>query len=269
MLAPLENTSGNALRSLCNKYGADLTFTEMTRLTSLVRKNKSTWDKISIQSMTPTVIQLAAIKEEELKQFLDTYVPEKGFAGFNFNMGCPSPHIIRVGMGCAQIKRLEKAKKLVSMVKEKGYACSIKLRLGANGFEKEKKTYLNLIEAVPADFFIVHARHGKQHYEAPADNSVYAECVATGKNIIANGDITTVEQIEQLKAIGVKGVMIGRFAVRNPAIFNKLKGEKAPSIEQLKEEYLALSKQFQEKDKYRQSVLSRLGTTITTRNENG
>ena len=269
MLAPLEDMSDNALRTLCYNHGADLTFTEMTRLSALVRNNKSTVEKIAIKSTTPTVIQLAALKETELRAFLDMYVPEKGFQGFNFNMGCPSPQFISLGMGCAQLKRIEKAKKLVALVQKKGYGCSIKLRLGANQYEKDHKAYMNLLNGVDADFFIVHARHGKEHYESPADNSVYGACVATGKEIIANGDITTKEQVADLRNTGVKGVMIGRAAVRNPAIFDLLKGKKTPTLEALKQGYLDLSIAYGEKEKYRNNVLKRLGKTLVTTNEKG
>jgi tRNA-dihydrouridine synthase len=92
-----------------------------------------------------------------------------------------------------------------------------------NQYEKDKKTYLNLINQVDADFFIVHARHGKERDKNPADFSIYKECVKTKKIIIANGDIETIEQIQFLKSIGVKGAMIARSAVKNPDIFSLLK----------------------------------------------
>ncbi|MBR9703035.1 tRNA dihydrouridine synthase DusB, partial [Candidatus Woesearchaeota archaeon] len=94
---------------------------------------------------------------------------------------------------------------------------------GMNQFEKEKKSYLNLIKEVDADFFVVHARHGKEKENSPADFDVYKQCVETGKRIIANGDIKTKEQIIFLKSIGIKGAMIGRGAIKNPNIFAELK----------------------------------------------
>ena len=121
------------------------------------------------------------------------------------------------------IKRTAKVKRLIQIVKKHNYSVSIKMRLGMNGYEKNKKTYLNLIKEVDADFFIIHARHGKERDKNPADFSVYEKCVQTGKIIIANGDIKTKEQIEYLKSIGVKGAMIGREALDNPQIFNQLK----------------------------------------------
>ena len=269
MLAPIEDNADNALRTLCYNHGADITFTEMTKVSSLIQKNKVAWDKIAIKGETPTIIQLVALKESELKRFLDMYVPEKGFKGINFNMGCPAHQILRLGMGCAQMKRIEKAKRLVELVKSKGYSCSIKLRLGANQYEKSKKVYLNLLNSVDADFFIIHSRHGKEHYEAPADQSVYGDCVATGKTIIANGDINSKEQIDEFKKIGVSGVMIGRAAVRFPAIFDLLKDKPVPTLDELKEEYLNLSKLYVAKGRYQDNVLKRLGTDITTLSENG
>ena len=264
MLAPLEDTSDNALRSLCYKYGADLTFTEMTRFDSLARGNKSTWEKISILDDTPAYIQIVGSKENSLKKFLGKFTPEKKFQGFNLNLGCPSPDLIKHGIGCAMVKRIMKTRKLVQIIKDHGYKCSIKMRLGINRVEKEKKIYLNLIDGVDAEFFVVHARYGAQTYEEPADLSVYEECVKFGKNIIANGDIKSKDQVEFLKSVGVKGVMIGRNAVYDPAIFNKLKGLPAPSIEQLKEEYLELAAKFNSKYKYQKNVLKRIGKNENT-----
>ena len=72
-----------------------------------------------------------------------------------------------------------------------------------------------------------------------------------------------------LKKIGVKGVMIGRAAVRNPAIFDLLKGKKTPTLEALKKEYVELSKTYGEREKYSNNVLKRLGKELVTTNENG
>lgn len=262
MLAPLEDTSDSVLRSICYKYGADVVFAEMTRIDSLARRNASTWEKIAILDDTPAWLQVVGTDEQRLKRFLTEYDPPEQFQGINFNLGCPSPQITGHGLGCAMIKRIAKTQKLVKIVQDRGIPCSIKMRLGLNKFEKEKKIYLNLIDAVPADFFVVHARVGAQTYEEPADYSVFPECVALGKPIIANGDIHTTAQVDQLKAMGVQGVMIGRAAVRDPAIFNRLKGLPAPDAQQLIAEYTALAEKLNSRFKYRDNVLKRLGKPV-------
>ena len=224
MMAPMEKISDPAFREMCYKNGADSTFTEMAMTSGLARKNKSTLRKIDIPNKVPTYIQICGANEKELKKFLDNFEPQEGFLGFNFNLGCPSSRVIQRGLGCALIKRITKMQKLVKMVKDHGYSASIKMRLGLNGFEKQKKTYLNLINEVDADFFVVHARHGKERDEDPSDFRAYKDCVRTGKVIIANGDIQTIEQIKYLKSIGLKGAMIARAAVLDPTIFKRLKG---------------------------------------------
>ncbi|MBW3019768.1 tRNA-dihydrouridine synthase family protein [Candidatus Woesearchaeota archaeon] len=242
MLAPMEDAIGLAFRELSYNHGADYTFTEMARVDGLARNNQSSLRKIEIRKPIPTYIQIIGSNEKKLEQFLNEFKPPKGFQGFNLNLGCPSPKMIEKGLGCALIKRISKVKKLVKIIKDKGYSASIKLRLGMNEFERRNKNYLNLIKEVDADFFIIHARDGSQTYDDPADFTVYEEIVKTGKKIIANGDIKTKEQVDELKKMGLAGVMIGRAAVENPRLFNQLKGIKddkkvIPELKKLLEEY--------------------------------
>ena len=260
MLAPVEDFTGPAFRALSYKYGADLTFTEMIRVGGLARNNKSTWSRLSVDDETPTVIQLLVAKDDVLRKFLKDFSPEnKGFMGFNLNIGCPSPQIINTGQGCALIKRIKKVKTLLGLIKDHGYPASVKMRLGMNKFEKERKVYLNLINEVDAEFFAVHARHGGETYANRADWRAYDECVKTGKTIIANGDIKTKEDVKTLKGMGVKGVMIGRDAITNPLIFKELKGETTPDINKVKEEFLELAKKFETPQKFVDNVLKHLG----------
>ncbi len=262
MLAPLEDNTDSAFRELCFNHGADLTFTEMARLTGLVRNNKSTEKKIAIlnDTLVPTQIQLAGQKEDELIKFLKKFEPSLGFKGFNFNIGCPSKDVVRQGLGCAMIKRVSKVKRMVEIVKENGHSCSIKMRLGQNFLEKQNKVYLNLIKGVDADFFVIHARHKNEDYKTKPDYPIFLECVATGKEIIANGDIDSIEKVNLVKDMGVKGVMIGRAAIYNPAIFEKLKGLKETSINSLKQEYVTLEdKYFNGHEKYKKNILQRIG----------
>ena len=115
------------------------------------------------------------------------------------------------------------------------------MRLGASEFEKKVKVYMNQLNGTNPDYFIVHARTGVQSYTDRPDYSVFEECVSSGKTIIANGDIDSLAKVEELKKIGVKGVMIGRAAVRNPAIFDLLKGKSIPTPDELKKEYSLLA----------------------------
>jgi len=221
MLAPIEDITTASFRTKCFENGVDLTFTPMARFSALARNSKASLERIKLVDDTPTMIQLIGTKEAELLKFLSKFKANKGFKGFNLNLGCPSSNYVSQGAGCAMIKRISKVKKLVSILKD--YPVSIKLRLGLNKFEKEKKVYLNLINSIDVDFFIVHARHGSESYDDKADWDVFPKCVDTGRKIVANGDIKTKKDVSLLKSYGCYGVMIGRAAIENPRIFSLLK----------------------------------------------
>jgi hypothetical protein len=76
-------------------------------------------------------------------------------------------------------------------------------------------------------YFILHGRHGKEHYESRADLGAVARTILhTGApNIIANGDIHLARQVSRCVAMGAAGVMIGRAAVKDPLIFQRLKAD--------------------------------------------
>ncbi len=225
MLAPMEGVTDNDFRAICYRNGADLTFTEMARVDNLARLKKGEMQKISITYSTPTQIQLAGAKLSEYEKFLAAFRPAEGFRGFDLNLGCPSPEFIRQGLGAAMIKRISRVNDILKLINKSGFECSIKLRLGLNEYEKEKGVYLNLIRNVDASFFAVHAKTSKQTEDDPADFSVYARCVDTGKRIVANGDIRTRAQVRELEQSGLYGAMIGRAAIGNPGIFKELKSE--------------------------------------------
>lgn len=250
MLAPLESYTNSAFRTLCHRHGADLTFTEMAHIESFLRGNRQALEKIAVRDSTPTQIQLLTGKEEHLEYFLSDFEPFAGFEGFNLNLSCPSPDVIRRGKGAAMIKRTAKTKRLVSIIHAHGFKASLKIRLGTNSYEKAQKVYLNSLGGVDADFFIVHAKTAAQESVDANDYSVYPECVeaARGIPVIANGDIDSAEKVRQLQGIDIAGVMIGRAALTNPAIFDAIKKELSlnetekpiPSIAELRAEYDAL-----------------------------
>ncbi|MBU3906665.1 MAG: tRNA-dihydrouridine synthase family protein [Nanoarchaeota archaeon] len=258
MLSPMEDFTDNAFRTLCYNHGADMTFTELLRIEALADNVEKTWSRIEKKDNTPVIIQLLGSSEKDLEKFLNMFKPFEGFRGFNLNLGCPAPQVVSLGYGCAMVKKVSIVKNLVNMIKRKGYSCSIKMRLGKNIYDKQKKVYLNLIKEVDADFFIIHARHGRENYDKKSDYSIFEECCNTGKMIIANGDIDSKEKVEILKSSGVKGVMIGRSAINNPQIFNFLKGNKLISSEEIKKEYNELAEKYDAPFRYRKNIMKRI-----------
>ena len=271
MLASLERYSDSVFRTLCYNHGADLTFTEMAHVESFLKRNKVSLKKIEPRDATPVQIQILSSNEGKLDRFLSVFKPFDGFMGFNLNLNCPSKDIIRQGKGAAMVKRAAKTARLVSTIRDHGYSVSVKIRLGLNQYEKDNKLYLNNLGGADPDFFVVHAKHAAQSSGEKEDNSVYPECVEAtrGIPIIANGGIETPEILQSLVEMGVGGVMMGRPAMENPAIFDLMKNElgvndppkPVPTIDDLKREYDDIYEAIGGSEKYRSRFLKVVGKT--------
>lgn len=222
-LAPMEGISTCAFRTLCYNNGADLTFTEMIRIDALIRGNKAT-HKLIEWNATPTALQILGVKmnsvNECVKQFSSYNINP---VQININASCPSPEVIKTGAGAALMKRTQRLNEMITCLRKLNLPITVKMRLGLNEFEKKNKVYLNTLKTVDADAFIIHAKHARQESRETSDWSIYEECIATGKHIVANGDISTKEHIQYFKKLGLKEVMIGRAAMKNPGIFKELK----------------------------------------------
>ena len=271
MLASLERYSDSVFRTLCYDHGADLTFTEMAHVESFLKRNKASLEKIEPKDAAPVQIQILSSNEGNLDRFLSGFKPFEGFSGFNLNLNCPSKDVIRQGKGAAMVKRAAKTARLVSLIRDHGHPVSVKIRLGLNQFEKDNKLYINNLAGVDPDFFVVHAKHAAQSSSEREDNSVYPECVeaARGIPVIANGGIETPEMVQSLVEMGVGGVMMGRPALGNPAIFDYMKNElgindpprPVPTTDDLKREYDDIYEAIGGSEKYRSRFQKVVGKT--------
>ena len=271
MLASLERYSDSVFRTLCYNHGADLTFTEMAHVGSFVKRTKVSLAKIEPRDSTPVQIQILSGNENRLDRFMSGFKSFNGFMGFNLNLSCPSKDVINQGKGAAMVKRAAKTARLVSLIQDHGHPVSVKIRLGLNQYEKNNKLYLNNLGGVDPDFFVVHAKHAAQSSVENEDNSVYPECVeaARGIPVIANGGIETPKMVQSLMDVGVSGIMMGRPAMGNPAIFDLIKNElginnptrPVPTTEDLKQEYDNIYEAIGGSPDYRSRFMKVVGKT--------
>jgi len=241
----------------------------MAHVNSFLNRNRGSLQKIEPRDSTPVQVQILSSNEGKLDRFLSGFKPFDGFMGFNLNLSCPSKDVIRQGKGAAMVKRATKTGKLVALIREYGHPVSVKIRLGLNQYEKDNKLYLNNLGGVDPDFFVVHAKHAGQSSGEPEDDSVYPECVeaARGIPVIANGGIDNSEKVQSLMEMGVSGVMMGRPAMGNPAIFDLIKNEMGlndpprpvPRADDLGQEYKDIFDSIGEDEKYRFRFLKVVG----------
>lgn len=248
-LAPMAGVTDIGFRYLCSKYGASVTFTEMLSARAMLHERKKTDLMTRTTDMEKIIIAQVFGKEKDVVSQVLTYPVLQKFDGFDINMGCPAPKIIKNGEGSALMKDFKLASEIIKGCKKATTKpVSVKFRLG---FDKIVATdFAKMCEESGADFITVHGRTTLQGYSGKANYEEIAKVKASVKiPVIGNGDVVDMKSYKEMLACGVDGVMIGRGAQGNPWLFSKLLG-KRPRIdkfEDIKKHIELLRENFDEK----------------------
>ncbi|MEN8251547.1 MAG: tRNA dihydrouridine synthase DusB [Bacteroidota bacterium] len=228
LLAPMEDVSDPPFRAVCKDNGADLMYTEFIAAEGLIRDAFKSRQKLDIYDYErPMGIQIfgeniesmrraAAIAEEAQPELID------------INYGCPVKKVVGKGAGAAILLDLPKMQKMTEeIVKQVNLPVTVKTRLGWD----EDSIYIvevaKRLQDVGVQALTIHARTRQQMYKGVSDWS-YIKKVKEQPDIhipiIGNGDIDSPEKaLEHREKYLVDGIMIGRAAIGNPWIFDKVK----------------------------------------------
>lgn len=226
VFAPIAGYSDVGLRSLCAQAGAGLTYTEMVSAKGLIYGNEHTEDLLhTTANERVTAVQIFGSDPEIMARAAESKALEK-FDIIDINMGCPVRKIVSNGEGSALLKNPSLAAEIVRTVRRAGKPVTVKFRIG---FEKNSRTgvdFAKYMQDAGAAAIAVHGRTREQFYEGKADRDYIAEVVrAVDIPVIANGDVYTEEDYEEMKAhTGAAGVMIARGALGAPQIFSLVTG---------------------------------------------
>jgi len=163
---------------------------------------------------------------------------EYGYSEVNINLGCPSGTVVNKKRGSGLLREpwiLEKF--LDEIFKKCDIAISIKTRIGFDSPD-EFDDLLKLYNKYPIKELIVHPRCRQDFYKGEPCYEAFDKAYENAKSpLVYNGNIFTVSDYIKIKDKypEVSGVMIGRGAVSNPAIFREIKGGKKIETEELVE----------------------------------
>jgi tRNA-dihydrouridine synthase len=229
MLAPMQGVTNRAVRAVfAQSVRPDVLFTEFMRVKHGAADGRLSQgdldDARAEEHGVPLVVQLIGRDRGPLVEAA-LAAQEAGAVHLNLNMGCPYGRM-NVGCGGGMLERPEQLPEILGALRETIVGSfSVKVRAGYSDPE-QIFSLLPTFEAAGVDYLVLHARTVEQRYDGEADHGITARVVAqTRLPVIANGDVDTAARgAEVLTRTGAVGLMLGRGAMRDPLLFERLRG---------------------------------------------
>ncbi len=226
-LAPMQDVTNHWFMKVIAHYGSpDYFFTEYFRVNDTSRLNRSILAAITENDTgRPIFAQMIGESIPDLvrtAQELCNY----NIAGVDLNMGCPAPRIYRKHVGGGLLREPEKVDRILRELRQavNDRPLTVKMRVG---FENTDTFYsiLDLINRHSIDLLSLHGRTVKDMYHGAVKYDLIAEAVKRVHcPVLANGNIlSATTALEVLSQTGAAGVMVGRWAIGNPWLFNQIR----------------------------------------------
>ena len=257
VFAPMAGLTDAACRRMMADHGAAWTVSEMASAKALNFGDRKSFALLKDPDPHGIyAIQLFGAEPETLAKAI-LLVREKGirFDILDINMGCPAPKITSSGAGSHLLLDPPLCGAMVAAARKAlgdDTPLTVKMRIGWDADHLTGVEVAKQCEANGADLLAVHGRTREQMYIPPIDTEAIAAIKqAVSIPVLANGDVTTAEgALDLLAKTGCDGVMIGRGALGDPWLFDRVRaallGEKPPAEPSLNQRMMALRRQIYE-----------------------
>jgi tRNA-dihydrouridine synthase len=225
-LAPMQDVTDWPFWKLMTRYGgADLYYTEYFR----VVPHTSHLEKYILRSITENPTGRPAIAQmigNDIPALVRTarLLQEHPVAAVDLNLGCPAPVVYRKCAGGGLLREPARVDAILGALRDVLHIpFTVKTRLGFNDaaiFEE----LLPIFAKHHIDLLTVHGRTVAGGYTSEVDYAAIARAAAAMPcPVLANGNISSARQAaEVLAQTGVRGLMLGRGAIRNPWLFTQI-----------------------------------------------
>ena len=234
MLAPLAGYTNAAFREICGEFGAEYTVSEMISAKAVVYGDKKTLVLARNSSRIPMALQLFGAEPEFIGKAITILTSEQYLcennsilpAAFDINMGCPVHKIVSNGEGSALMRDTERACEVVRAARDASpVPVTVKIRAGFSKSSKNAPDFAAALERAGAAAVCVHGRTREEMYSGKVDIDIIRRVKeAVSIPVIGNGDILSAEDAMRMRYYtGCDGLMIGRGAVGDPWIFERIR----------------------------------------------
>lgn len=159
-----------------------------------------------------------------------------GYREVNINLGCPFERVIQKGRGAGMLKDKEALDRFLDGVfSGTDLLVSVKTRIGFRSGE-EMERLSEVFNCYPLSLLIIHPRTREDFYKGTPDMAVFSKAYEQAASPVCyNGDILTGEDFNRIsdQYPELSGVMIGRGAVKNPALFREIRGGEKLTTQEL------------------------------------
>ena len=233
MLAPMQGLTNRALRAVfAQSVRPDVLFTEFVRVRPRAKHLIANSDFIEATTTAPgipLIVQVIGSADEGVVQATKDLVA-RGVEHINVNMGCPFGRMTSVLAGGGMFRSPETVEPLLAELRRLvPGSLSVKTR---TGIDDERKIFqvLSAFENAGIDFLAVHPRTVAQKYKGAANHDLTREIIEhTSLPVIANGDIRDeIAAARVLEQTGARGLMLGRGAIADPKLFERIRGHAPP-----------------------------------------
>jgi len=231
ILAPMEGVTNLDFRRLIRSIGGcGLTVTEFIPGRSLKEGHASALQMASFDpDERPVSIQVYG-RDPAIMADAARYVVDLGADIVDLNMGCPSKKVCQNSGGSALMKEPEVARDIVRAMRAAvSVPFTVKMRSGWDPTHKNAPELAWMCQEEGAEMVAVHWRTRADLYGGVRELDTLAEVKRRlSIPVVANGDIVdAASAAHTLAATGCDGLMIGRGAIRDPWVFQRILRDRA------------------------------------------
>ena len=224
-LAPMAGITDLPFRLICEKFEPGLVVTEMVSSKALLYNDEKTKKLLNTEGEKRPISMQIFGSDEEAMAYGAKYVSKVADI-VDINMGCPAPKVTKNGDGSKLLLDIEKAERVIdAVVKNSSKPVTLKIRIGWDKEHIIATEVAKLAENLGVSAIMVHGRTRDEYYSGKANlDEIRKVKEAVKIPVIGNGDVVDEESAKNMfERTGVDGIMIGRAAIGNPWIFEKVR----------------------------------------------